>query len=123
MPKKNYIKTTLKERRKYSRIKKSLKVEPCSLDYLLKGNFLSKDISEAGMCILSPYTMEIGETVELAVHLPDCEEPVVCFGKVVRRNEIEDERFPFLLGIKFTKIDMAAHDKLCERLRFYELIA
>jgi c-di-GMP-binding flagellar brake protein YcgR len=107
------------ERRKKVRLKKSLAIVHCPSKYLLQSNALSRDISEDGICLLTPHKMEIGEAVELGIYLPDAKKPVEARGEVVRRNETNDPNLPYLLGIKFTKIDATIREHILEQLRFY----
>ena len=107
------------ERRKKIRLKKSLAIVHCPSKYLLQSNALSRDISEDGICLLTPHKMEIGETVELGIYLPENKGPVSAVGEVVRRNETNDPNLPYLLGIKFAKIDPKIRDHVLEQIRFY----
>ncbi|MFH1771654.1 MAG: PilZ domain-containing protein [Candidatus Omnitrophota bacterium] len=111
------------ERRKKARVPENLSVIHCSHQYLLKTNALTRDISEDGICILTPYKIDIGETMELEIYLSETEEAVKAKGTVVRRNGTDDIKLPYLLGIKFTKIDPDAYEKICAHIRFYMLKA
>lgn len=110
-----------KERRQHTRIKESLTVILCSGEYLLENNLLSMDISEGGMCVLSPYKIEIGEIIELGIYLPKNKRPVIAVGEVVRRNETKDKKFPFLMGVKFIEISSRDYQQIRNHLRFYML--
>ncbi|MBN3040858.1 MAG: PilZ domain-containing protein [Candidatus Omnitrophica bacterium] len=107
------------ERRKGVRVNKSLTVALCPSKYLLRTNALSRDISEDGICLVSPYRFEIGKTIELGIYLPGFEKPAVTVGEVVRRNETDDPKFPYLLGIKFIQIDPKIKEQILEHMRFY----
>ncbi len=119
MTKKRTQQISTAERRKGKRIHKSLKVALCPSKYLLQTNALSRDISEDGICLVSPYRLEIGKVIELGIFLPEFKEPAVAVGEVVRRNKTDDPKFPYLLGIKFTEIDPTTQEKILERMRFY----
>ena len=67
MIKKDRYKIMTEERRKQARFRKTLKVFLCPTKYLLQTNALSRDISENGICLVSPYKIEIGETVKLGI--------------------------------------------------------
>ncbi|MBD3264413.1 MAG: hypothetical protein GF375_04845 [Candidatus Omnitrophica bacterium] len=120
MPRK--IKKQVKERRKHPRLENSFKVELCSVRYLLASNSLSSDISQDGVCLFSPFKMQIGELVRLNIHLPEFNEAVSILGEVVRRNRTNDTKYPYMLGIKFTVVPPDALEKLKEHIRFYALI-
>ena len=107
------------ERRKKTRLKNQLTIVLAPSKYLLRTNALSRDISEDGICILTPEKVEIGETIALGIYLPDAKKPVDAVGEVVRRNETDDPHLPYLLGVKFTQIDPKIRDHILERLRFY----
>ena len=109
------------DQRRYKRYKSALKVKLCSSEYLLKKDLLSEDISENGICLLSPYKIEIGEMIELGIYLPEVKRPVLTTGKVLRRNETNDVKFPFILGIKFMGIAPFAYQQILNHLRYYFL--
>jgi c-di-GMP-binding flagellar brake protein YcgR len=119
MLKKNQQKTTTAERRKGIRFNKNFTISLCPSSYLLRTNALSRDISEDGICLVSPYKVDIGETIELGVHLPEFDKPAIVIGEVVRRNETDDPKFPYLMGIKFITIKEEVRQQLQEHMRFY----
>ncbi len=110
-----------KERRKNFRLKERLTVVRCSMQYLLETHSLSRDISEDGICLISPHKMEIGEIVELGIYIPEDKTPIIATAEVVRRNQTDDLKNPFLLGIKFVKIHPEARQRIREHIRFYLL--
>ena len=109
------------ERRKNYRLKSRLSVVRCSLKYLFETNSLSRDISEYGICLLTENKIEIGEVVELGIYVPESKTPIMAKGEVVRRNETNDPKLPFLLGIKFIDIESSDREKILEHIRFYLL--
>ena len=111
----------VKERRKHSRKSESIKVALCPSKYLLEKDLLSKDISEDGICLLSPYRIEIGETIELGIYLPESRKPVIAKGKVLRRNEVNDENYPFIMGIQFVDISGGDYKQILKHIRYYFL--
>jgi len=121
MLKENKTYTSVQERRKYSRKNESFKVALCSAKYLLKKDLLTKDISEDGICLLSPYRVEIGEIIELGIHLPRLKKPLMAKGKVLRRNEVNDENYPFILGIQFVDITSGDYERISKHIRYYFL--
>ncbi len=118
--KKNNHKIT-KERRKFPRHKTSLKVALCPSQYLLEKDLLTKDISEDGICLLSPYKIDIGEEIELGIYLPEFKKPIITKGKILRRNETNDIKYPFILGIQFTEIDKEVYQQILKHIRYYFL--
>jgi c-di-GMP-binding flagellar brake protein YcgR len=119
MLKKNQQRTATADRRKGVRVNKTFTVSLCPSKYLLRTNALSRDISEDGICLISPYKMDIGETVELGVHLPDFTKTATIVGEVVRRNESDDPKYPYLMGIRFVNIDEDIREQLQAHMRFY----
>ena len=119
MEKKQNQQIAKQERRKHPRIKDTLKVTLCSSQYLLDHDLLTKDISEGGICLLSPYYMELGKTVELGIYLPDQRKPLITTGKIMKRNETNDVKFPFILGIEFVDIDSESYKHICNYIRYY----
>ena len=119
MLKKHYQRSATADRRKGERVNKSFGVTLCPSQYLLRTNALSRDISEDGICLVSPDKIEIGQKIELGIHLPEFKKPEVIVGEVVRRNETDDPKYPYLMGIKFISIDPHVLQQLQEHMRFY----
>lgn len=119
MIKKNPQRTDTADRRKEVRLNKTFEVSLCPSKYLLQTNALSRDISEDGICLISPYKMDIGEIIELGVQLPELKKPSLVTGEVVRRNESDDPKFPYLMGVKFVKIEEDLRRQIQEHMRFY----
>ena len=114
MPRKYQQRTVTADRRKGLRVNKSFSVTLCPSQYLLRTNALSRDISEDGICLVSPYKLDIGQVIELGVHLPEFKKPAVIVGEVIRRNETDDPEYPYLMGIKFTTISAELQEQLQE---------
>jgi len=121
MPKVKKSPAYVKEQRVYQRHKETLKVALCPSDYLLRHDAFSHDISEGGICLFTNYAIEIGQDVELKIHLPELKKPVIAIGKIVRRNETKDTSFVFVLGIKFTKIEPREYAQISNHLKYYIL--
>lgn len=119
MLKKPYVAT--QERRKRVRLNKTTMITLCPSQYLLRTNALSRDISEDGICLVSPYKIDIGQTIELSIHLPEFKKPAFVVGEVVRRNETDDPQYPYLMGIKFITITPSVRQQLQEHMRFYRV--
>ncbi|MDD4294339.1 MAG: PilZ domain-containing protein [Candidatus Omnitrophica bacterium] len=111
----------IEERRQNIRVKKTLSVVQCDSEYLLEHNYLSMDISENGICLLSTNRIEIGEDITLGIYLPESKIPVVATGSVVRRNETGDEKYPYLVGIQFTQINDTDYERIQAHIRYYTL--
>lgn len=110
-----------KERRKYNRYEELLKVTLCPSKYLFEHDALSHDISEGGICLFTNYKIEIGQTIKLKIYLPELKKPVLTLGQITRRNETNDAKFSYLLGIQFIKISSEDHSKITAHLRYYVL--
>ena len=108
-----------KERRKSIRLEETLSVVRCPIKYLFDTNALSRDISEDGICILCSNKVEIGQSIKLGIYLPEYKIPITALGEVMRRNETGDAKFPFMLGIQFTKISPDDKQKISEHVHFY----
>lgn len=121
MLEKHIKKTKANERRKDARAIEALTVVRCSSKVLFESNFLSRDISEDGICLLAPYKMEIGEVVKLGIYFPEQKNPVIAWGKIMRRNESNSADFPFMLGIQFTQIDKSDYEQICSHLKYFFL--
>ena len=107
--------------RKHFRLKAKLKVFRCPVKYLFEHNALSEDISEGGICLMTPYKLNIGERVDLSIYLPEKKEPIIATAEVVRRNETNDSQYPYLMGMKFRKINLEAKKQILDHIRFYLL--
>jgi c-di-GMP-binding flagellar brake protein YcgR len=113
--------TATQERRKRIRLNRAIMITLCPSQYLLRTNALSRDISEDGICLVSPYKIDIGQTIELTIHLPEFKKPAVVVGEIVRRNETDDPQYPYLMGIKFISINPNVSQPLQEHMRFYRI--
>ena len=109
------------EKRKNFRLEEPLSVVRCSMKYLLETHSLSRDISEDGICLVTPHKVEIGEILELGIYIPEAKEPIRATGEVVRRNQSDDPKYPYLLGIKFIKIAPQDSVRIREHIRFFLL--
>ena len=107
--------------RKHFRLKEQLNVYRCPVKYLFEHNALSEDISEGGICLLTAFKMEIGERIDLNIYLPELKEPIVAGAEVVRRNETNDLMYPYLTGLKFTRISREAREQIVKHIKFYLL--
>ncbi|MBU1112834.1 MAG: PilZ domain-containing protein [Candidatus Omnitrophica bacterium] len=108
-------------KRKHFRLKEQLSVFRCPVKYLFEHNALSQDISENGICLLAAYRMDIGEKVDLNIYLPESKEPIVAGAEVVRRNETNDPKYPYLMGLKFIRINQEARAEIVKHIKFYLL--
>ncbi|MDD5070183.1 MAG: PilZ domain-containing protein [Candidatus Omnitrophica bacterium] len=117
----NKKKILTEERRKSKRIPQSLNVIRCSTKYLFERHYLSRDISEDGICLLTETKMEIGEIIELGIILSEDKEPLKTKGKILRRNETNDPKYPFLVGIEFVDIPKETHQEIKKHLKYYIL--
>lgn len=113
--------TATQERRKRARLNKAIMITLCPSQYLLRTNALSRDISEDGICLVSPFKIDIGQTIELSIHLPEFKKPAVVKGEIIRRNETDDPQYPYLMGIKFISISSSVRQQLQEHMRFYRV--
>jgi len=111
----------VKERRGTVRVEKCLTVVRCSTKYLFETNSLSQDISEDGICLLTPHRIEIGEILKLGIYLPKFKKPVRVTAKVLRRNETNNPKFPFILGMQFLNITKEAYHQIINHIRYYAL--
>jgi c-di-GMP-binding flagellar brake protein YcgR len=110
-----------RERRQSFRLKDTLTVVRCSPEYLLESNSLTQDISQNGICILTKQKMEIGETVNLGIYVPEEKAPIVAKAQVLRRNETDNPKFPYIIALEFSKINEAARQRILKHIRFFLL--
>ncbi|MCF7907507.1 MAG: PilZ domain-containing protein [Candidatus Omnitrophica bacterium] len=107
--------------RKHFRLKAKLNVFRCPVKYLFEHNALSEDISEDGICLMTPYKLDIGERMDLSIYVPEKKEPIIATAEVVRRNETNDRNYPYLIGMKFRKISQDSKKQILDHIRFYLL--
>lgn len=110
-----------KEKRKSFRLKDNLAVFRCSQDYLLETNFLTQDISQDGICLFTKSKIDIGQTLKLAIYVPEEKTPIIAEGRVLRRNETDNPDFPYLIALEFTNIDQASCQRVLKHIRFFLL--
>ncbi len=110
-----------RERRKFFRLTDRLSVVRCSTEYLFQTNSLTQDISQEGICIFTNQRMTIGDTVKLGIYVPEEKLPIVAEAKVLRRNETDNPKLPYLVALEFTKIDAEARQRILKHIRFFLL--
>jgi c-di-GMP-binding flagellar brake protein YcgR len=106
----------MEEQRKYIRLPDSLIIGYRVVNSFLRSSSRSKDISEGGVCLSSFQRFDRGVVLELKIQLPEFIEPIIVVGEVKWLRETGDAQLPFLLGVKFIKIDPRERDKLCEHI-------
>lgn len=107
----------MEEKRQQIRINKSVTVT-----YEILGNFLgsstpSKNISEGGIRLAVYQYLEPQMFLKLWIHIEDLKEPIVAMGQVVWLERREDRKYPYEIGIKFTRIAESNRIQLCNYIR------
>ncbi len=110
-----------RERRKHFRLKDRLPVFRCSPEYLLENNAFTQDISQDGICLFTKYKIDIGEILKISIYVPEEKTPIIAEGKVLRRNETDNPRFPYLVALEFSNIDEKARQRILKHIRFFLL--
>lgn len=107
----------MEEKRKYIRLPDSLIIRYRVVNTFLRSSSRSKDISEGGVCLSSSQRFNLGTSLELKIQLQEFAEPIIVIGEVKWLKETGNAQLPFLLGVRFIKIDLRERDKLCEHLQ------
>jgi c-di-GMP-binding flagellar brake protein YcgR len=107
----------MEERRKIIRISASMTISYRVMRGFILSSSRSKDISAGGICLPTWHRFEPGVALELKIYLTEFSKPIEAIGEVVWLNEKNDIRFPYLLGIKFVKIDEADRDKIKDHIK------
>ena len=104
MKKKPKARVKTEERRTRQRLVEKLTVVKVPSKYILEDLSFSRDISEKGICLLSPTPIEINTRVELGIYLPEYKLPVIVKGTVIRCKPVfvSSLNCHFELGVKFT---------------------
>lgn len=84
---------------------------------LLKGHHLgmssrSEDFCEEGMRLLTLQRLLPGMTLNLNFQLQEYSTPISATAKVVWQNDRDNMYYPFMVGLKFTKIDAIDRQKI-----------
>lgn len=77
----------------------------------------SEDISEGGISFPVFRSIEPGANLEIEIYITEFKKPILATGEVVWLHKRNDIRYPFLVGIKFVKIDLSDRHKLRSYLR------
>ncbi|MFA4991268.1 MAG: ATPase, T2SS/T4P/T4SS family [Candidatus Omnitrophota bacterium] len=94
-------KTSGEDRRAYVRLDKNINLRYktfSSKQELFKRGFtaeqlsVTKNISGGGLLFISEETLAVGSIIELTVELPDGEKAIECLARVIRIEEIEEEK-------------------------------
>lgn len=115
------------ERRKFVRLKDSLKIGYRSInDDVVGRDSFSTDIGGGGISIPVANRVKPGTRLELEISLPKQDKPVVVTGEVVWLNTRDDVDFPFVIGVKFNNIDPFDRGKILkyitQKIRDGELV-
>jgi len=101
------------ERRRYIRIDESLKIS-----YRVVsppdgwGNSTSMNISEGGISFPIDQRLLPGLILDLRVNLSGSMEPIEATGEVIWINNRTTAQFPYVVGVKFVKIDLRGRDRI-----------
>lgn len=94
----------MRERRKYIRVKVSLRVTYQVLKSFRPITSYTRNISEGGLCLPIPQRLEPGILVECESYPLLFKEPIVVTGEVVWLKERGWVQLPFMIGVKFVNI-------------------
>ncbi|MFA7677164.1 MAG: PilZ domain-containing protein [Candidatus Omnitrophota bacterium] len=108
----------MKERRQSIRINDSLKVSYQVIKSFRLVSTQSKDISEGGMSLPILQRLSPGMALDLEIYLSDSQKPIKATGEIMWSKEVTGLKFPYMVGVKFLKINPAA----LNRIRNYVLI-
>jgi len=100
------------ERRRYSRISNSLRINYQIANEDLRSTCRSADISEGGIRFSLYQKLEIGTTLKLGIYLQGSTEPVLAIGTVVWTKETPGKEYPFEAGIEFNVFDPSLRSKI-----------
>ena len=108
----------MSEHRGYIRLRESLKIDYKIVEPVggLGGSF-SEDISGGGIRLPLKERLRPGTILDLEIHLPEFTEPIKATGEVVWLHGRDNVEFPFVVGIKFIKIDQFDRGKLLNYIR------
>lgn len=76
------------------------------------GNTTGIDISEGGIALPIDHLLCPGIILELGITLGDSSDLIVTTGEVVWVKEQGDEKFPYVVGIKFINISRRDNDRV-----------
>ena len=107
----------MEERRQHIRISDSLKVVYQVLKSFRSVTSNTRDISEGGIRLPILQRLQPGMVIELELHLPDLRKPIRAIGEIVWLKEIEDLKFPFVVGVKFINIDTVSLGKIRDYIK------
>ncbi len=108
----------MEEKRRFVRIEDSLVV-----DYRViyppdgGGGSISKNISEDGICLSASHTLQKSVVIELGIRVPGYSTFIEATAEVVWVKRQNDEKFPYLVGLRFIQIDPHDRDALFSYLR------
>ena len=94
----------MKETRRHIRINADLEVTYRIVKDYARKWARSIDISKGGIRLPSAQKLQVGANLQLEIHTALSIKPLAISGCVVWVNELNDEKFPFEMGIKFVKI-------------------
>jgi len=102
----------MQEKRKYIRIADSLKISFRLLKGFLGSSSYSDNISEIGIQLPVDIRFDIGAVLELKILATEWSNSVDAIAEVVWFREQARSRHPFLVGLRFVKIDPLSQEKI-----------
>lgn len=102
----------MQEQRRYIRIAYSLKISFRLLKGFLGSSSDSDNISEGGIQLPIDIRFDIGDVLELKILASEWGKPVEAIAEVVWFKEQSHSRHPFLVGLRFVKIEPLSQEKI-----------
>lgn len=96
--------SSMKERRRHKRMRASLEVTYRITGHHLQSGSRSIDLSEGGMRLSVAQRLNPGTVLELKINSKKAGKVISAAGEVMWVNRRRDPKFPFEMGIKFTRI-------------------
>ena len=100
------------ERRRFSRMSDSLRINYQIAGKVLCSSCRSKDISEGGVRFGLYQELEIGTTLKLGICLQDLAEPTLLIGTIAWSKETSVKEYPCEAGVEFDIFDPTLRSKI-----------
>ena len=102
----------MQNKRKYSRINKSVMVSYTISRNFLKSGSRSQNVSLGGMALPTIQRLEPGTILDMEIKLEEEKKAISIMAEVVWSQRKDDSRYPFEVGLKFFEVNDSDRDNI-----------
>lgn len=108
------------ERRQFKRINEAITVSYRRLTDCYISSSSTNDISAGGISLPTLQRFKTGIILDLKIRLTEASEPIEAIGEVMWVKEIENSKYPFVIGVRFIKMEAPGRFKIINYVKTYK---